>query len=265
MSIKRLESKTFYNECDSIGVSPDIHSSSVEYDQRFAGEIGDFILSVQTGILRGLLENARSRASASTLLDLGGGHGQVFPLALELGFNTVVHGSDQSCRRKIDQYLQAHPEVQDGRLRFVNAPLLDVPAKPQSFDVVSMLRLISHHSDWQALIAESCRLAKSTVIVEFPPLIGFNLLYPILFKIKQRAEGSTRYFLTFSLRQLDAEFERHGFKRSFRRNELFAPIVVHRKLRSVRLSKFFESACSVLGLTALFGNPTIAEYRRTDP
>ena len=52
--------------------------------------------------------------------------------------------------------------------------LLDLPFGSRSFDVVVAVRLLPHVRNWQRLLAELCRVARSTVIVDYPRTTGFN-------------------------------------------------------------------------------------------
>ena len=75
----------------------DIETSNDDYATRFKGATGAWMLAVQARMTRALLGN-RPRGS---LLDVGGGHGQLaFPLADD-GWNVTVLGSAPSCRARI--------------------------------------------------------------------------------------------------------------------------------------------------------------------
>ena len=68
----------------------DIHTSSDEYATRFSGAAGTWMLDVQEQITRRLLRGFEG----SSVLDVGGGHGQLaIPLCRD-GWRVTVLGSD---------------------------------------------------------------------------------------------------------------------------------------------------------------------------
>ena len=69
--------------------APDIETSSENYARRFSGETGAWFLNVQENATMRMLSQYRG----STVLDVGGGHGQLAgPIARE-GYQVTVLGS----------------------------------------------------------------------------------------------------------------------------------------------------------------------------
>src|SRR5512139_706652 len=79
----------------------DIETSSEDYAGRFAGPVGAWFLKVQ--------ENATLEMLAGylgcTILDVGGGHGQLTGPLLDNGHNVTVFGSSDVCIERIRQYV----------------------------------------------------------------------------------------------------------------------------------------------------------------
>ena len=241
-------------EDDSAPETADIETSSDDYARRFAGPAGAWMLDVQRRIVEGWL----AETPGAEVLDVGGGHGQLaIPLA-RAGHRVTVLGSDPSCRRRIAR------EADAGALRFVTGNVVAMPFPDRSFDVAISIRLLPHCARWPALVGELCRVARRSVIVDYPARFSVNLLADSLFGLKKRIEKNTRPFALFRHAQVAAEFERHGFAVHRRKAEFFVPMVVHRMLRCPRLSAFKEACCRGLGLTALAGSPVLLEARRKE-
>ncbi len=231
--------------------SPDLHSSSEEYARRFAGDVGEFFLTRQENSVSTLL----SRVSARTILDVGGGHAQIAVPLAERGYSVTVLGSDQSCASRLSAHLSA------GKLKFQVGKLLPIACDDKSFDLVVSLRILSHMEDWRGFIRELCRVATVGVIVDYPPLFSFNFLTPLLFKIKKKIEGNTRDYTIFTHAEVKAEFANCGFAYQGRINQFFFPMGIHRKIKNVKISRMLETSAKALGLTALFGAPSVGIFK----
>lgn len=230
----------------------DVESSSEDYARRFSGSHGEWLLSVQ---LRGV-ETLLGDLHRQTILDLGGGHAQLAePLSMR-GAALTVLGSQASCAERLKSWLAS------GRGKFVVGNLLHTPFGDRQFDTVVAVRMISHCDSWPDLITELCRVAKCQIVIDYPPLSSFNLFYGFFFSLKKRIEGNTRSFLVFRTSQLEAEFAKHGFVKVAEYKQFFVPMVAHRAIKSVAISKCVEGLCRMLGLTALFGSPSLIKLER---
>ena len=79
------------SKCNSLDnfdsdLMPDIHSSSDEYAKRFSGEFGEFALGVQGKLTLTILQN---HDDIKTILDVGGGHGQLMPFIKDKGYDIL--------------------------------------------------------------------------------------------------------------------------------------------------------------------------------
>ncbi len=232
----------------------DIETSSDDYASRFSGTTGKWMLRVQEGIT---LDKLWSRG-ASTILDVGGGHGQLaVPLCRE-GFDVTVLGSDESCRKRIEE------PVRSGRCRFVVGNVIALPFEDESFDAVISFRLLTHCSRWPELVKELCRVARKSVVVDYPTSQSINMIAPALFRAKKRIEGNTRTWRLFRNAEVRDEFARHGFEVVTRTGQFFLPMVLHRALKCASLSSALEGICRGTGLSGLWGSPVIVELARRD-
>lgn len=231
----------------------DIDSSTPDYAKRFAGEVGRYFLALQTELTLALL----APYPGATILDVGGGHGQLAAPLAQKGFPITVTGSSNACRHNLDALLP--PET----FQYRTCDMLHLPFPDRSFDVVLSFRILPHVNRWQELIAELCRVAKKAVIIDYPDRRSINILYNLLFDWKKSMEGDTRTFTLFSRRQIGAEFARHGLYDPAFRHEFFLPMVLHRKMGSARISRVLEQMFRICGLTSLFGSPAIVRVQRS--
>ncbi len=226
----------------------DIETSSADYAGRFAGKAGQWLLDVQWRCMRPFLDGQ----SVETVLDIGGGHGQLaVPLARE-GYRVTVLGSALSCRKLLE------PDVDTGdRLSFTAGNVIELPFEDRSFDAVISFRLLPHCERWPSLIEECCRVARKVIVVDYPTWQSVNCLIPWLFNAKKKVEKNTRGYTLFHHCQILNAFKSHGFSRWHRRNQYFWPMVLHRMLKAPMVSEGLEWLPAKLGCTWFWGSPTV--------
>jgi 2-polyprenyl-3-methyl-5-hydroxy-6-metoxy-1,4-benzoquinol methylase len=232
--------------------APDVETASEGYAARFAGPVGAWFLETQAETT---LELLRPWPGAS-VLDVGGGHGQVTGPLVDAGYQVTILGSDERCRARVATW------VDDGRARFRVADLAASGLADRCFDVVLSYRLLSHVPAWPRLAAELCRLSRRAVVVDYPTRRSVNVLSGALFALKRGVEGNTRPFLVFRDHELTATFARSGFRATARRPQFLLPMALHRGLRQARLSRGVEALGKTFGLTRAFGSPVILRLER---
>lgn len=194
---------------------------------------------------------------ASSILDVGGGHGQ---LACELagrGHRVSVLASSAAA---VSDSLR--PAIRSGAVRLLIGNLGEPPVEPRSFDVVLSYRLLAHAYDLRGLIAGLARAAERTVIVDYATFRSFNAVADLLFAAKKRVEKNTRPFRVIREAEIDHLFRESGCRRAGRRPQFFWPMALHRFMKSPALSRALEVPVAALGLKALFGSPVIARFDR---
>lgn len=229
----------------------DIETSSESYAQRFTGPAGEWLLATQTRLLLDLL---RDRPQA-TVLDVGGGHAQSAGPLAEAGHSVHVLGSDSTCATRLHDLIAAH------RIQFHVGDTLNLPFPDNSFDVAISLRLVPHCEDWPRLLAELCRVATDTVIIDYPCLESFNCLANLFFERKKRMEGNTRTWITFRHQQIRAVFQQLGWSDLTSKKQFFWPMVIHRQLNRPGLSTWLEAGAAGLGLRRILGSPVLLRAR----
>lgn len=191
-----------------------------------------------------------------TILDVGGGHGQVTEGLLRNGCEVTILGSAESCRKRVDHLLDGD------KCSFVIGNLVSLPFPDRHFDVVVSYRLLPHCARWEQLIAELCRVARQAVIVDYPEIRSVNAIAPWLFQWKKGIEKNTRPFTCFRKSDLLKEFHEQDFEMADRYPEFFLPMVLHRALKITSVSAGLERVCRAIKLTSLFGSPVILKLVR---
>lgn len=234
----------------------DQETSSDLYASRFRGAVGEFFLQTQEDIITQFLTNVEP-AAQTTILEVGGGHGQLIPAYKRAQAHVTIVGSDDSCQHRISQ------AIADGSVSYKTAPLNHLPFPDQSFDTVIAIRLLTHAHDWHALVQELCRVAKKNIIIDYPGSRSWNILYRVLYPLKKASEKTTRPFFVFSDAEIKDTFARHGFIVQKKQPQFFLPMVVYRKLNAAGLARWLERLFHILFLTQLFGSPTLIKFSRT--
>lgn len=230
----------------------DVETSSEGYARRFAGPVGAFFLERQGQTTLDLL---RPFPGAS-VLDVGGGHGQLTGPLVDAGHTVMVFGSDAACAERV------RPWTDRGRAEFRSGDLLALPFGNRSFDVVLAFRLLPHVRRWPDLVGELTRVARRAVIVDYPTTRSVNALAAASFGLKQGVEGNTRPFLVFKDTEIEAVLATRGFHSVERQPQFLLPMVLHRMLGSAPISRALEAAGRVAGLTRSFGSPVILRAER---
>lgn len=230
-------------------IPADIETASEGYAARFRGPAGVWMLDVQERTVRHLLESAGARS----ILEVGGGHGQLTPSLVQTGAQVTVQGSDESCRRGVQAL------VQSSQARFVVGSFLDLPFPDQSFDAVISIRLIMHSESWPRIIAEMCRVARRTVMVDYPTT---SPLSNLLFGAKKKLEKNTRTWRSFRHDEVSDAFAEQRFLPAGRCGQFFFPMVIHRTLQLRALSAALEGTTRLLGLNHRWGSPVLARFDR---
>lgn len=237
---------------DRFPETADIETSTDDYASRFAGRIGEWMLQVQEQAMLRML----APYPGASVLDVGGGHGQLTGVLLDNGYRVTVLSSSEECKERIRTY------VDSGRIDFHVGNVLDMPFTDRAFDVVISIRLLAHVSRWPEFLAEMARVSDKAVVIDYPEVRSVNYIGPQLFRLKKRFEGNTREYTCFRERQILRVFDEVGFRRSDCVRQFFLPMVLHRMMKSPRVSSAAESIFRFAGLTRLFGSPVVIKTER---
>ena len=232
---------------------PDVETSSADYASRFSGNAGRYLLAIQAQCVAQAIRDL----PPGEVLDVGGGHGQLVAPLSAAGWRVTVHGTDASCEKNL-RTLHGHTGC-----RFVTGPLHALPASDRSFDLVIAVRLLPHVQNWEVLLREMCRVARRSVVVDYPSKSGFNSLTPLLFGVKKSIERNTRTYRSFTRRELEPELSSSGFQAQREVRQFLLPMVAHRVGKAALPLRAAEQLFRHVGLTRWAGSPVILRADRT--
>lgn len=230
----------------------DIETASDGYAARFSGGVGAWFLEIQE---QATLKMLKPYANG-TVLDVGGGHGQLTPALVESGYKVTVLGSDESCQNRIRAL------VGEGKCQFQVGNVLALPYPDNSFDVVISYRFLAHVTQWQTFLKELNRVAKQAIVVDYPTVRSFNSIAPLLFKFKKNVEQNTRPYISYEERQILDYLKSLDNEPRDRYAQFFWPMVLHRLLKSPSISAVLEGMVRPFGLTRLLGSPIILKGKK---
>ena len=222
--------------------------------EHFSGPLGGFLKEHQEGILLGSLPPG----PASEVLDVGAGTGRAAGAAQRLGARVVVLDASFPM-------LLAARDGLDGRVRAVRGDAHGLPFRSRSFDAVVELRLLMHLSDWRRGIRDACRVAASTVIVDFPPCSSVAVLAPLLNRLIAIVRPTCRSYRVLSVRHVAEALRESGFRVVRSERQLMLPFAVHRAVNRVGASRAVEGFLRRFGLTRFLGAPATLVARRDVP
>jgi 2-polyprenyl-3-methyl-5-hydroxy-6-metoxy-1,4-benzoquinol methylase len=234
---------------------PDVETSSDRYTLRFRGATGAYLLSVQEKGIITLLDNGAA-LSGRTVLDVGGGHMQMAGALTQAGAKVTLLGSDRSCAGR----WSASGLV--GQVQFLAGDLLSMPIADQQFEIVVSLRLLPHMEDWRALVAELCRVARHSVVIDYPTLASLNALSLFAFPLKRALETNTRTYRSFHDREVEEAFAQNGFLPVSSFRQFVLPMAAHRLLGRFGLLRWAEAGLRAIGVTRRIGNPVLLRLDR---
>jgi ubiquinone/menaquinone biosynthesis C-methylase UbiE len=232
----------------------DIESATDRYARRFSGSVGKYFLERQAKLTLRLADIGRH--PEAEVLDIGGGHTQLAPHFLKEGCSVSIFASDESCRVRPDRILGSV------NYRFATGDLLHLPYPDDSFEIVTLFRLVTHETDWEALIEEAARVSRDVVILDYPDIRSFNVLSRMLFLVKKAVEKDTRDYELFSRKKIAAAMDRAGLSDLTWCPQFFLPMALYRLAGSGRLARCLEGIFGAIGLTKLFGSPVIVGGRK---
>ena len=228
--------------------TPDVQMSSHAYATRFENAAGKWFLEVQE---RALLD-AISEWPNATVLEVGGGHGQLTGGLIRSGYQVTVLGSRPVCAELVKDY------VESGKCRFEIGNVNKLPYPDKFFDLVTSFRLMPHVQDWKGFISELARVARKAVIIDYAVLRSVNILAERLFWLKKKTEKNTTGFVIYDEREVLEHARKVGLVLKKRFAQYALPMSFHRSLAHAEISKTVENFFRALGLTKYFGSPVIA-------
>jgi SAM-dependent methyltransferase len=233
--------------------APDFDSATDRYAQRFAGPVGAWFLDVQRRGVERLLADV---PPGTPVLEVGGGHAQLVPHLVAMGLEPTVVASDEACAARLQPWLEA------GRCRFRVGDLLALPFERGAFPVVISIRLLPHIDPWPRFVAELCRVAARSVVIDYPSRRSVNAWADRLFALKRRVEGDTRPFRVFRPEQIATAFAECGFRLAASVPQFVLPMAFHRLVGRLFISRSLETVAGAIGLRGWLGSPVLVRADR---
>jgi ubiquinone/menaquinone biosynthesis C-methylase UbiE len=236
--------------------APDKESSTLEYQERFSGEVGRWLVEVQAQITTQILDElVEKQSSPLRVLDVGGGHGQNVQVVLDGGHSLTVLGSDTACGSLLEN-------VTSSNFKFTTGDMRALPFNDGEFDLVLSYRMMAHIDDWRKFAKELQRVSKSWVAVDYPTIRSANALSAALYVVKKGIEKNTRKYRLFAESEISAGMHDAGLKMRQRRPQFLFPMALHRAMNRKAFSVGLEKIADTVRLTRLFGSPVIAVYEK---
>jgi len=232
--------------------SADLEVSTSEYAARFSGGIGRWMLKTQEKITLDLLKQEKG----ASVLEIGGGHGQLVTPLYQHGIDLTVLSSDEKGGQLI------HDKINQGQCKFLVGNPLDLPLADNTFDVVLSYRFMAHISDWRQLLNEMTRVSKNAIIIDYPRQLACLSTTSISYKLKKYFEGDTRPYSSFPDSTLDDHLSSIGMNLVERKAQFIWPMVAHRVVKSPGVSTAMEKPFKMLGITDKYGSPCVAKYSK---
>jgi len=229
---------------------PDLETASDAYARRFSGSVGRWFLARQAEAVSGLLAEVEARS----VLEVGGGHAQLtVPLERE-GYRVIIQGSRLVCAER--------PRRVAPGSSFIVSPLDRLPFGDAAVDAVVSVRTMAHVSNPASFLIECARVARSSVIVDFPSLRSFNSVQDLLFRWKKRIEGDTRPYRCFHSDKPEQFILQQGYSERRRSPPFFWPMALHRAHGSGWIARLLEWGPGLIGLRHWAGSPVVALFQR---
>lgn len=221
---------------------------------RFSGPIGRHLAQVQERLLFEVLEPL----AGQRILDVGTGTGRA---ALVLaGAGALVVGLDAS--QEMLEVAKTRARSAGVTARFGRADAHALPLSDRSVDAVVCFRVLMHVIDWRRALGELCRVARTTVIVDFPSARSFAALESGARRLARRAGRQVEAYRVLSEREVRRELEAHGFAVDLVRRQFVLPIAAHKAINRLGLTRRVEGTLAALGLLRLAGSPVTLVARR---
>ncbi len=233
----------------------DFHTSTGLYAKRFSGSAGKMILGRQNDLLGRFLGNLSGRR----VLDVGAGHGQTVEAVISEGGRFTAYGSSEDSFSQLKKVLEIRG-YETGAVSLETGRLDKLPFEDGYFDIVISLRLISHVPDWTVFLRELCRIAGSSVIIDFAPGSS-DFLKPLSSFLKSKIEVASREFTTQNVDEVKRAALGCGFALRDYEREFAIPMVIHRAVgRNLLLP--VERMAQKFRITKFMGGPVIAVFDR---
>ncbi len=243
MRMSRQSSDPHY----SYKIYADAETANAFDRSRFGGPIGQLIAASQEQVLLDFAGNLEG----VSVLDVGTGTGRAaLALARHGARVTGVDSSEEMLR-----VARANAERDGVQVSFIPGDAHALQFPDASFDLVTSLRVLMHTPDWQRCLGEYCRVARRSVIFDYPPLVSASALQVILRRLARLIGREAETYHVIGTSAARSVLTRRGFQVSRLHRQFVLPIALHKLVGSPRFTAGSEAALAFIGLRHLFGSP----------
>lgn len=226
-------------------------------ERRFGGPIGDLIANDQARVLETFL----APAAGQSILDVGTGTGRAALLLARSGAQvTGVDASEEMLQIARQRAAQEHAAI---TFSVGDAHHLEFPDR--SFDHAVSLRVVMHTPRWRDCVAELCRIARRSVVLDYPSAHSAALLQSVARKAMHAAGARTEPYRVFFDGEIADALRLGGFRIRSVHREFVLPIALHKAFGSAGFTQGTERALARVGLLRLFGSPVTLVADRCEP
>ncbi|MGH7801409.1 MAG: class I SAM-dependent methyltransferase [Thermodesulfobacteriota bacterium] len=226
-----------------------------QYDEdRFGGSFGHFLHDIEIETFLSLMDS-----SYNYVLDVGAGTGKLsIPLSLQYENVLALDFSPEMIKVAI-----INAKKRGIELKTIVCDSQRLCFNDKTFDCVVSSRMLMHLTDWRKGIAELCRVSKTVVILDFPPLLGFSVIDSLFKRFIKRFISHTQTYKIFMVNSIAEEFQKNHFKVVLKKRQFFLPYSFHRYLNLPWLSEGTEKFFRIIGLIRLMGAPVTVKAVRS--
>lgn len=221
---------------------------------RFGGPIGGLLAETQERLLREFAAPLEGR----TVLDVGTGTGRA-AIVLAAGGATVT-GVDASA--EMLRVARERAAARGVTVRFAPGDAHALPFCDGSFDCAVSLRVLMHTPGWRQCIAELCRVARTTVVLDYPAACSAAAIQATTRRVGRWVGANVEAYRVFTDHAIRSELARHGFALRGEHRQFVLPIALHKRLGSRERTERLEGRLERLGLLAWFGSPVTVVAER---
>ena len=215
--------------------------------QRFSGPIGRLIAASQEQVISRFLTPLEARS----VLDVGTGAGRAAIALARRG--AVVTGVDASNEMlAVARRQAANAQV---AVTFQHGDAHRLAFGDRSFDAVICLRVLMHTPDWRHSLAELCRVARTSVVFDYPALSSAATLQVVARRVAYAVGARVEPYRVFSDRAIRGALAGQGYRITGLHRQFVLPIALHKRLGSAERTTRIEAALSRAGVNWLLGSP----------
>jgi ubiquinone/menaquinone biosynthesis C-methylase UbiE len=231
------------------------------YDlDRFGGSFGRYLEVTEVAALTSAIAPYRE-----SVLDVGAGTGKLSLPLLEQRRQVV------SLDASLEMLSVAKSKALHAGLKLlpVICDVHNLCFGDHTFECVVCSRVLMHLRNQDRAIDELCRVAKTAIILDFPPLLSLAGVDSLFKRGIIKFIARVQPYRAFRVRQIVRRLTGNGFEIVSVRRQFFLPVILHRMLDRPKLSEKLEGFLDRLGLVRALGAPVtikaVRNRQRTVP